>query len=98
MLLPQSYNDLHTLIDLLNSHPNMKIELRGHTDNQGTVERNRILSDARAKAVADYLIEHGIDRARLRWKGFGKSLPTDTNATPEGRQNNRRVEYRILSE
>lgn len=98
VLLPQSYNDLHTLIDLLNSHPNMKIELRGHTDNQGTVERNRILSDARAKAVADYLIEHGIDRARLRWKGFGKSLPTDTNATPEGRQNNRRVEYRILSE
>lgn len=97
VLLPQSYNDLHTLIELLNAYPTMKIELRGHTDNQGTVERNRVLSDARAKAVADYLIEHGIDRTRLRWKGFGKSLPTDTNATPEGRQNNRRVEYRILS-
>lgn len=98
VLLPQSYNDLHTLITLLNEHPSMQIELRGHTDNQGTVERNRILSDARAKAVADYLIEHGIDQKRLRWKGFGKNLPVDTNNTPEGRRNNRRVEYRILTD
>lgn len=98
VLLPQSYNDLHSLIDLLNAHPSMKIELRGHTDNQGTVERNRILSDERAKAVADYLIEHGIDRQRLRWKGFGKSMPIDTNDTPEGRHNNRRVEYRVTAE
>lgn len=98
VLLPQSYNDLQSLITLLNERPTMQIELRGHTDNQGTVERNRILSDARAKAVADYLIEHGIDPKRLRWKGFGKNLPVDTNNTPEGRQNNRRVEYRILSD
>lgn len=97
-LLPQSYHDLLTLITLLNEHPTMRVELRGHTDNQGTVERNRILSNARAKAVADYLEAHGIDRSRLTWRGFGKSLPTDTNDTPEGRQNNRRVEYRILSE
>ena len=98
VLLPQSYNDLHRLVELLNTYPTIKIELRGHTDNQGTVERNRILSDARAKAVADYLIANGIDAGRLRWKGYGKNLPIDTNATPEGRQNNRRVEYRILSE
>ena len=97
-ILPQSYNELHNLISLLTTHPSMKIELRGHTDNQGTVERNRILSEARAKAVADYLVNHGIDRSRLTWRGFGKSLPTDTNDTPEGRQNNRRVEYKILSE
>lgn len=97
-LLPQSYNDLHKLIALLNEHPTMQIELRGHTDNQGTVERNRILSDARAKAVADYLMAHGIDRQRLSWKGYGKNLPVDSNATPEGRQNNRRVEYKIVVE
>jgi outer membrane protein OmpA-like peptidoglycan-associated protein len=97
-ILPQSYHDLLTLITLLNEHPNMRVELRGHTDNQGTVERNRILSEARAKAVTEYLVAHGIDRSRLTWRGFGKSLPSDTNDTPEGRQNNRRVEYRILSE
>lgn len=97
-LLPQSYLELHTLISLLEKHPTMRVELRGHTDNQGTVERNRVLSEARAKAVADYLESHGIDRSRLTWRGFGKNLPVDTNATPEGRQNNRRVEYRILSE
>jgi outer membrane protein OmpA-like peptidoglycan-associated protein len=89
---------LLTLITLLNDHPTMRVELRGHTDNQGTVERNRILSEARAKAVAEYLVAHGIDRNRLTWRGFGKSLPTDTNSTPEGRQNNRRVEYRVLAE
>ena len=97
-LLPQSYNDLHNLISFLNAHPSMRIELRGHTDNQGTVERNRILSEARAKAVADYLIERGVDRQQLVWRGYGKNKPVDTNDTPEGRQNNRRVEYRILSE
>ena len=98
VLLPQSYNDLHTFIDLLNTHPTMKIELRGHTDNQGTVEHNRILSEARAKAVADYLVAHGIDRSRLSWRGFGKTRPIDSNDTPEGRQHNRRVEYLITEE
>lgn len=97
-ILPQSYHDLLTLITLLNDHPTMRVELRGHTDNQGTVEHNRILSEARAKAVAEYLVAHGIDHNRLTWRGFGKSLPTDTNSTPEGRQNNRRVEYRVLAE
>lgn len=97
-LLPQSYHDLHTLILLLETHPSMHVELRGHTDNQGTVERNNILSEARAKAVADYLVSHGIDPTRLTWRGYGKNLPIDTNATPEGRQNNRRVEYKIISE
>ena len=96
ILLPQSYNELRMLLDMLNSHPTMKIELRGHTDDKGTIEHNRILSEARAKAVADYLIYHGITPSRLLWKGYGKSMPIDTNATPEGRRNNRRVEYRIV--
>ena len=97
-LLPQSYNELRKLITLLQTHPSMKLELRGHTDNQGTVEHNRLLSDARAKAVADYLIANGIGSDRLTWKGYGKSLPIDTNDTPEGRQNNRRVEFRVTAE
>lgn len=98
VLLPQSYHDLHSLIELLNAHPTIKIELRGHTDNQGTAEHNRRLSDDRAKTVATYLIEHGIDARRLTWKGFGKNKPIDTNETPEGRRNNRRVEYIIIEE
>lgn len=97
-LLPQSYNELHGLILLLEKHPTMKVELRGHTDNQGTLERNRILSESRAKAVLDYLVQHGIARERLTWRGFGKNQPVDSNDTPQGRQNNRRVEYRIVEE
>lgn len=96
-LLPQSYKDLLDLINLLNEHPTMRLEVRGHTDNQGTTEHNLKLSDSRAKAVVEYLVGHGIDASRLEWHGYGKSLPIDTNETPEGRHNNRRVEYQILS-
>ncbi len=96
-ILPQSYNELRRLQDLLVANPDMKIELRGHTDNQGTVEFNLKLSEERAKSVADYLVEHGIDRRRISSVGFGKSQPIDTNDTPEGRSRNRRVEYRVLS-
>lgn len=95
-ILPQSYNTLHDLIALLESEPNMKIQLRGHTDNQGTVEHNRKLSDERAKAVALYLTARGIDSKRLSWRGFGKSQPVDSNDTPEGRQRNRRVEFLVV--
>lgn len=97
-LLPQSYNTLRQLTEYLKAHPSVKIELRGHTDNQGTAQHNRHLSDDRAKAVMEYLISRGIDRSRLSWKGFGKTRPVDTNDTPEGRQHNRRVEYLITEE
>ena len=98
VLLPQSYNDLHALIELLNAHPTMKIELRGHTDKQGTAEHNRRLSEARPQTVTEYLVSHGIDQQRLSWRGFGKTRPIDSNDTPEGRQRNRRVEYLITEE
>lgn len=96
-VLPQSYNELRRLQELMEANPAMKIELRGHTDNQGTVEFNLRLSEERAKSVADYLVEHGIDRRRISFTGYGKSQPVDTNDTLEGRRRNRRVEYRILS-
>ena len=97
-IMPQSYNALQRLIELLVTVPTMRIELHGHTDNQGTAEHNRLLSEARAQAVTEYLVEHGIDRKRLAWKGFGKTKPVDTNDTPEGRQHNRRVEYLIIED
>ena len=94
-VLPQSYNALIRLKEMLETHPEMKIELRGHTDDQGTAEFNQKLSEERAHAVADFLIGKGIQRRRLSWVGFGESRPIDDNKTAEGRQNNRRVEFLV---
>lgn len=96
-LLQQSYNELHNLLTALQSHPTMKIEICGHTDGHGSVDYNQRLSENRAKAVVDYLVEHGIDIRRLSFKGYGKNRPIDTNATEEGRAHNRRVEFVVLS-
>lgn len=92
-LLQQSYNELHTLLGILQSHPTMKIEICGHTDGHGSIDYNQRLSENRARAVVDYLVSHGIDVRRLSFKGFGKSRPIDTNTTEEGRAKNRRVEF-----
>ena len=97
-VLQQSYNELVKLKNLLLKNPEMRIELRGHTDNQGSIDYNQKLSEARAKAVVDYLVGKGIDRRRLSWIGFGKSQPVSDNNTAEGRHKNRRVEYRILAQ
>jgi len=97
-VLQQSYNELMNLKAMLEDNPSMQIELRGHTDNQGTQEYNQKLSEARAKAVLDYLVDRGIDRKRLSCVGYGKSMPVADNATAEGRQKNRRVEYRIVAQ
>lgn len=94
-LLQQSYNELHNLLAILQSHPMMKIEICGHTDGHGSIDYNQRLSENRAKAVVDYLVSHGIDVRRLSYKGFGKSKPIDTNTTEEGRAKNRRVEFVI---
>lgn len=96
-LLQQSYNELVKLMDLLNRYPKMKIEIAGHTDNRGTAEYNMKLSENRARAVLNYLIDHGIEGKRLSYTGYGKSRPISTNDTEEGRANNRRVEVTILS-
>lgn len=96
-ILQQSYNELFRLKAMLEENPGMTIELRGHTDSQGSLEYNQRLSEARAKAVTDFLINQGIDKRRLSWKGFGKTQPVSDNDTAEGRRKNRRVEYRIIS-
>lgn len=96
-LLQQSYNELHNLLTILQTHPTMKIEICGHTDGHGSIDYNQRLSENRAHAVVDYLVAHGIDIRRLSFKGYGKSRPIDTNATEEGRAHNRRVEFVVLS-
>ncbi len=74
-LRPESYIELDKLVDYLNDHPTMKIELQGHTDSQGDDDHNMELSKNRAKAVMDYLISKGIDKTRLSSQGFGETQP-----------------------
>lgn len=93
---PESANELERLIKLLNDNPTLKIELGSHTDNKGSDDYNWKLSESRSKSVVDYLIGKGISTARLVAKGYGETKPIDTNDTDEGRQNNRRTEFKIL--
>jgi outer membrane protein OmpA-like peptidoglycan-associated protein len=96
-LRPESNAELNRLADLLTGSPSMELEVAGHTDNVGSPGKNLTLSDERAKAVRDYLIGKGIEAKRLRSVGFGMTKPVATNNTEKGRQQNRRVEFTILS-
>jgi len=96
-LLPRSFVELNKLLALMRTHPNMVIEIRGHTDIVGNSDYNQYLSRKRSKSVVHFLIEHGIEAYRLQYKGFGSEQPTATNDTKEGRQLNRRVEFKIIS-
>lgn len=95
-LLPESYVSLDSLYHLLLKYPTMEIKISGHTDSQGSHEYNLVLSESRALAVYSYLIERGILTERLDFAGFGKMQPIATNETPEGRQQNRRVEFEVI--
>jgi outer membrane protein OmpA-like peptidoglycan-associated protein len=95
---PESANELERLIKLLNDNPTLKIELGSHTDSKGSDDYNWKLSESRSKSVVDYLIGKGISTARLVAKGYGETKPIDTNDTDEGRQNNRRTEFKILEQ
>ena len=70
----------------------VRIRVSGHTDNVGNPRRNQALSEARARAVREYLVSHGIDGSRVEAVGFGDQRPVASNDTEEGRQENRRIE------
>jgi outer membrane protein OmpA-like peptidoglycan-associated protein len=72
------------------------VEIGGHTDNSGSDVYNRQLSEKRAMSVYDYLTAAGIDKKRLLLKGYGPDVPVASNDTEEGRQLNRRIEFRII--
>jgi outer membrane protein OmpA-like peptidoglycan-associated protein len=76
----------------LKANPELKLEVQGHTDNQGNDDYNLKLSQKRAETVAAYLQLFGIDSGRLTPKGFGETKPVATNDTEDGRTRNRRVE------
>ena len=87
---------LDEAIDTLKRNPNVKVEVDGHTDSVGSDAYNQKLSERRAKAVYDYLGEHGVSSSQLDGpKGFGESQPIDTNDTAAGRQRNRRTELKV---
>lgn len=88
---------LRTMVQMMTQNPRLKIEIRGHTDAVGTEARNKTLSDDRAQAVRNALIDLGIDEGRLRARGFGYLRPIASNETEEGRQKNRRVEFVVIA-
>lgn len=96
-LRSESTNELQRIVKLLKENSSMKVEISGHTDSKGAAEYNQTLSENRAKAVVDYIIAAGIKPARLTYKGYGKDQPIATNDTEEGRQLNRRTEFKIIS-
>ncbi len=91
-----SFAELARLILLLNDVPSLKIEISGHTDNTGAESFNELLSQRRADAVVNYLLERGVQKNRLSAKGYGQSKPVDSNDNAEGRASNRRTEFEII--
>jgi outer membrane protein OmpA-like peptidoglycan-associated protein/tetratricopeptide (TPR) repeat protein len=96
-LKKESEAELATLLKMMNDVPTLKIEISGHTDNVGSATFNKKLSERRAKAVVDYLIGKGISNDRMTFVGYGFEKPKASNDTPEGRQENRRTEFKVLS-
>ncbi len=93
VILPSSEPTLSAVRALLAEDSSLKLSVEGHTDSQGTPDVNQPLSERRAKAVAGWLVDHGVASGRLTAKGWGVSRPVAGNDTPEGRAENRRVEF-----
>ena len=87
---------LDEVVDWLVANPKVKVEIGGHTDGVGSQEYNQKLSEQRAKSVYNYFVEHGVNKDRLSYKGYGKLEPIADNNTDAGRQQNRRVELKIV--
>jgi len=93
-----SFSILDEVAQVLKDHPHIaKLRIEGHTDSRGRLAFNERLSQQRADSVRNYLIDKGIAPSRLSAQGYGPSTPIDTNETAEGRANNRRVEFTILT-
>jgi OmpA-OmpF porin, OOP family len=95
-LRPESFMELDRVVKLLKENPAIVIEMSAHTDSRGSDDYNYKLSDNRARSVMEYIIAHGIDSTRITSQGYGETKPVATNETDDGRQLNRRVEFKIL--
>ena len=97
-LTPGAEEVLDTVVQFMNDIPQTRAQISSHTDSSGSADANMQLSQDRALAVARYLVQGGVSKDRLRALAFGETRPIDTNATAEGRNNNRRVEIRLIAE
>lgn len=95
-LLSLSYEQLNTLVTLMNNHPKMKIEIAGHTDNSGSAKYNQRLSQNRADAVKRYLVDKGVKKKRIKGVGYGGTKPIVNGKDPKSKQENRRVEFKVI--
>ena len=92
IILPASTPILEEVLSILIKYPQLSADIHGHTDNDGDANSNRLLSQARAQAVVDWMNQHSIARDRMKAAGFGPDKPIAPNTTLEGRAKNRRVE------
>ncbi|MDC0948895.1 OmpA family protein [Gammaproteobacteria bacterium] len=97
-LTPVSRQRIAGLIELMRSYPTLRIEVIGHTDSVGDAEFNRALSQRRAEAIKGVLVESGINAGRVVATGRGETQPVADNTTASGRQRNRRIETRIVTQ
>lgn len=95
-LKEKSITELQKIKRFLNENPSTRIEISGHTDNTGSVVHNKQLSENRAQSVYAYLIGNGVDSKRLITKGYGSDKPIGSNETEDGRQLNRRIEFKVI--
>jgi outer membrane protein OmpA-like peptidoglycan-associated protein len=106
LLFPFDSDELHSearanlarLAESLKEYPNTKLLVVGHTASVGPEEYNQRLSERRARSAASFVAQHGVERTRIETVGAGELEPIDTNATAEGRRQNRRVEVAIFAE
>lgn len=96
VLKSESNKILGDIADILTRYPYYNLKIEGHTDSQGKDESNRLLSEKRAQACADFLSAKGVAKTRLLAKGFGETQPVADNKTAAGRAQNRRVEFELV--
>ena len=94
-LTPEGRTRLEAVVTVLGRHPTVRVLVEGHTDAIGSDAYNLRLSERRAAAVRDYLVEHGVEATRIDVRGAGKAAPIASNATEAGRAQNRRVEITV---
>ncbi|GAA4460164.1 hypothetical protein GCM10023189_34890 [Nibrella saemangeumensis] len=92
----ESTQQLDKLLNTLKANPKLKIEIGGHTDNVGDRRLNQLLSENRAKVIANYLLNKGVDESRLRYVGYGDARPVAPNDVEINKEKNRRVEFLVL--
>jgi outer membrane protein OmpA-like peptidoglycan-associated protein len=97
-LRPESAASLEKLTQLLNDNPSYDVKIISHTDGKGKKDYNKRLSQQRAESVVEYLVRNGVDRERLSAEGMGMEHPIADNSTEEGRQQNRRTTFKILTD